>query len=189
MESPTLTTGWASELSERARLWRTGSLMRFVIDAADRTQPITMEAQIIDEGAEDLPIVEYRHSSVADEDVLPTLLCFAGGGASGAMFARLAEEGAYRGIRLVSFDMPGHTPEKLLGAATPSRKLISRANGAARLARKTMISRSLRKSTCLQGLSHSAGVVDIARIIPAHGADIARFVITGAGRYQGWRRC
>ena len=73
-----------------------------------------MEALIIDEGAEGLPIVEYRHSSVADEDGLPTLLCFAGGGASAAMFARLAEECACRGIRLVSFDMPGHTPEKLL---------------------------------------------------------------------------
>ena len=156
--------------------------MQVVIDAVDRKRPITMEALIIDEGAEGLPIVEYRHSGVANEDALPTLLCFAGGGASGAMFARLAEECASRGIRLVSFDMPGHTPEKLLQAATPPRSLISGANSAARLAAsKTMISRWLPKSTRLQVLSHSAGVVDIARIIPAHGADIARFVITGAG--------
>jgi hypothetical protein len=83
-----------AEPSERARLLRSerGCLMRVVIDAVDRRQPITMEARIINEGAEDLPIVEYRHSGVADEDALPTLLCFAGGGASGAMFARLGEE-------------------------------------------------------------------------------------------------
>jgi hypothetical protein len=86
------------------------------------------------------------------------------------------------GVRLVSFDMPGHTPANLLGAATPSRSLLSQANRAARLAvSKTMVGRWLAQSTELQVLSHSAGVVDVARLIPVHGTDIARFVITGAG--------
>jgi hypothetical protein len=37
------------------------------------------------------------------------------------------------------------------------------------------------KSAHLDVLSHSAGIVDIARIAPDHGGDIGRFLICGAG--------
>jgi len=100
---------------------------------------------------------------------------------SGAMLAMLAEHLAARQIRLVAFDMPGHTPDGLLGAGTPSRALISKASPAVRLkVARTMVERWLPRSTSMQVLSHSAGFADIARLVGAFGESIDRFVVTGA---------
>jgi pimeloyl-ACP methyl ester carboxylesterase len=113
------------------------------LPAADRITPIDANARIITETAAGLPIVEYQHISMAARSTrLPTVLCMAGGGFSGAVYALLAEICAARGIRVVGFDMPGHTPVGLLGSATPSRALISRANTRVRAAAvNTMVAR------------------------------------------------
>jgi acetyl esterase/lipase len=151
------------------------------IDAVDRVQPIEMEVHIADEVC-GLPVVEYRHVSISEQDELPTILGFSGGGGSGAMLAMLAEKCAADRIRLIGFDMPGHTPEDLLGAATPSRALVSRSNSVVRrVISASVVTRWLPRSSRLQVLSHSAGIVDVARLIPQHGSHITRFVICGAG--------
>jgi pimeloyl-ACP methyl ester carboxylesterase len=155
---------------------------RVEIHAADGLQPIEVQARIISASAAGLPIVEYQHADLADDAPMPALLCFSGGGCSGAVFALLAERCAAKGVRVVAFDMPGHTPKGLLGEATPPRSLISRVNGRVRrAATNAMVARWAAKSPHLDVLSHSAGIVDIARIAPDHGVDIGRFLICGAG--------
>jgi pimeloyl-ACP methyl ester carboxylesterase len=155
---------------------------RVEIYAADRNQPIEVQARIISASAAGLPIVEYQHADLAHDAPMPTLLCFSGGGCSGAVFALLAERCAAKGVRVVAFDMPGHTPKGLLGEATPLRSLISRVNGRVRrAATNAMVARWAAKSPHLDLLSHSAGIVDIARIAPDHGLGIGRFLICGAG--------
>jgi hypothetical protein len=150
------------------------------IDAVDRSEPIQMHAEIAGTAA-GLPIVEYLHASAVAWQLAPTVLGFSGGGMSGAMLAMLAEHLAAHRIRLVAFDMPGHTPKGLLGSDTPARALISRATGAVREAvSQAVIRRWQPRSTRLQVLSHSAGIVDVARLIGEHGGGIDRFVITGA---------
>jgi alpha-beta hydrolase superfamily lysophospholipase len=154
--------------------------MDVLIDAVDRFEPIPMHAEIADTAA-GLPIVEYLHASVVAWQLAPTVLGFSGGGMSGAMLAMLAEHLAAHRIRLVAFDMPGHTPQALLGSDTPVRALISRATGAVRHAvSQAVIRRWQPRSSRLQVLSHSAGIVDVARLIGEHGGSIDRFVITGA---------
>ena len=91
------------------------------IHAADRIQPIEIHARIISASVAGLPIVEYQHAALANDAPMPTLPCFSGGGCSGAMFALLAEKCLAHGVRVVAFDMPGHTPKDLLGDATPPR--------------------------------------------------------------------
>jgi pimeloyl-ACP methyl ester carboxylesterase len=91
------------------------------IHAADRIQPIEIHARIISASVAGLPIVEYQHAALANDAPMPTLPCFSGGGCSGAMFALLAEKCLAQGVRVVAFDMPGHTPKDLLGDATPPR--------------------------------------------------------------------
>jgi pimeloyl-ACP methyl ester carboxylesterase len=155
---------------------------RVEIHAADRLQPIEMQARIISASAAGLPIVEYQHADLAHDAPMPTLLCFSGGGCSGSVFALLAERCAAKGVRVVAFDMPGHTPKGLLGEATPPRSLLSRVNGRVRrAATNAMVARWAAKSPHLDVLSHSASIVDIARIAPDHGGDIGRFLICGAG--------
>jgi alpha-beta hydrolase superfamily lysophospholipase len=128
-----------------------------------------------------LPIVEYLHASAVTWQRVPTILAFSGGGVSGAMLAMLAEHLATRGIRLVSFDMPGHTPGGLLGPDTPPRALVSRANSAVRhRVSVAMIRRWQARSSRLEILSHSAGIADVARLMGGYGADIDRFVICGS---------
>jgi hypothetical protein len=101
---------------------------RATFHAADRMEPIDLHVDIIAESQPGLPIVDYQHASLATESPpLPTGLCLAGGGCSGAVFALLPERCAVMGIRVVSFDMPGHTPLGVLREATPPRALISRA--------------------------------------------------------------
>jgi alpha-beta hydrolase superfamily lysophospholipase len=154
--------------------------MEIAVDAIDRAEPIPMRASVVATVA-GLPIVEYVHASVTGWQEAPTVVGFAGGGGSGAMLAMLAECCAARGVRLVSFDMPGHTPEGLLGAATPPRALLSRAGGAVRQAvGLAMIRRWRGRSAHLQVLSHSAGIVDISRLIKVYGHVIDRFVICGS---------
>ncbi|MCW2662380.1 MAG: Serine aminopeptidase [Mycobacterium sp.] len=152
------------------------------LPAADRITPIDANARIITETAAGLPIVEYQHISMAARSTrLPTVLCMAGGGFSGAVYALLAEICAARGIRVVGFDMPGHTPVGLLGSATPSRALISRANTAVRAAAvNTMVARWRPRSARLDVLSHSAGFTDIARMDPSLAVRCGRFLICGA---------
>jgi pimeloyl-ACP methyl ester carboxylesterase len=141
-----------------------------------------MQARIGSASAAGLPIVEYQYAGLANDAPMPTLLCFSGGGSSGAVFALLAERCAEKGIRVVAFDMPGHTPKDLLGESTPPRSLISRANGRVRrAATNAMVARWVAKSTHLDVLSHSAGITDIARIAPHLGVGIGRFLICGAG--------
>ena len=153
--------------------------MDVAIDAVDRPEPIPMHAEIADTAA-GLPIVEYRHADVTSWQLAPTVLGFSGGGMSGAMLALLAEHLAAHRIRLVAFDMPGHTPLGLLGADTPARALISRATGSVRHeVGRAMLLRWQPRSTSIQVLSHSAGIVDVARIIGEFGGGIDRFVITG----------
>jgi hypothetical protein len=150
------------------------------VDAVDRSEPIPMHAEIADTAA-GLPIVEYLHASVVSWQLAPTVLGFSGGGMSGAMLAMLAEHLAAHRIRLVAFDMPGHTPKGLLGSDTPERALISRVTSAVRQAvSQAVIRRWQPRSTRLQVLSHSAGIVDVARLITEDGGGIDRFVITGA---------
>jgi hypothetical protein len=154
--------------------------MDVLIDAVDRPEPIPLCAEIVGAAA-GLPIVEYRHADVTSWQLAPTVLGFSGGGMSGAMLALLAEHLAAHHIRLVAFDMPGHTPLGLLGADTPARALISRATGSVRHeVGRTMLLRWQPRSTSVQVLSHSAGIVDVARIIGEFGRGIDRFVITGA---------
>jgi len=87
-----------------------------------------------------------------------------------------------QGVRVVAFDMPGHTPKDLLGDATPPRSLVARANGRIRRAvTDAMVSRWAGKTPRLDVLSHSAGIVDVSRIAPRHAANIGRFLICGAG--------
>lgn len=88
--------------------------MEIAVEAVDRLEPISMRASVVATVA-GLPVVEYVHSSVTTWQEAPTVVGFAGGGGSGAMLAMLAEYCAALGIRFVSFDMPGHTPEGLLG--------------------------------------------------------------------------
>ena len=155
--------------------------MDVAIDAVDRQEPILLHATIAGTAA-GLPIVEYLHASAASWQLAPTVLGFSGGGMSGAMLAMLAEHLAAQQIRLVAFDMPGHTPDGLLGSDTPPRSLISRVTGAVRQAvSQAVIARWQPHATRLQVLSHSAGIVDVARLIGEHGGGIERFVITGAG--------
>lgn len=150
------------------------------IDAVDRSKPIPMHAEIAGTAA-GLPIVEYLHASVVSWQLAPTVLGFSGGGMSGAMLAMLAEHLAAHRIRLVAFDMPGHTPEGLLGSDTPGRALISHVTAAVRQAvSQAVIRRWQPRSTRLEVLSHSAGIVDVARLITEHGCGIDSFVITGA---------
>lgn len=154
--------------------------MDVAIDTVDGAEPVAMRAEIVGTAA-GLPIVEYLHASVACRDLAPTVLGFSGGGMSGAMLAPLAEQFAAQRIRLVAFDMPGHTPQGLLGPDTPARALISRAGGAVRHAVSRALMRRWRpRATHMQVLSHSAGIVDIARLIGEYGSGIDRFVITGA---------
>jgi pimeloyl-ACP methyl ester carboxylesterase len=154
--------------------------MDVLIDAVDRHEPISMRAEIACT-AGGLPIVEYLHASAVSWQLAPTVLGFSGGGMSGAMLALLAEHLAAHHIRLVAFDMPGHTPNGLLGANTPVRALISDATGAVRHAvGRTMILRWQSRSTSIQVLSHSAGIVDVARVMDEFGCGIDRFVITGS---------
>jgi pimeloyl-ACP methyl ester carboxylesterase len=154
--------------------------MDVLIDAVDRPEPIPMCAEIVGQAA-GLPIVEYRHPSALSWQAVPTVLGFSGGGMSGAMMAPLAEHLAAHDIRLVAFDMPGHTPERMLGPDTPARALISRTTGAVRhQVGRMMILRWQPRSTSIQLLSHSAAIVDIARLIGEFGGGIYRFVITGA---------
>jgi hypothetical protein len=154
--------------------------MDVLIDAVDRHEPISMRAEIVDTAA-GLPIVEYLHASALSWQRAPTVLGFSGGGMSGAMLALLAEHLAAHHIRLVAFDMPGHTPEGMLGPDTPARALVSRATGAVRHeVGRRMIFRWQPRSTSIQLLSHSAGIVDIARLSGEFGRGIDRFVITGA---------
>jgi hypothetical protein len=110
------------------------TLARVEFHAADHIDSIDIQARIISTSVAGLPIVEYQHAALARDDAMPTLLCFAGGGCSGAVFALLAEKCLAQGVRVVAFDMPGHTPKDLLGAATPPRSLVSRANGRVRRA-------------------------------------------------------
>jgi pimeloyl-ACP methyl ester carboxylesterase len=152
------------------------------IRAADRIQPIEIQARIVSASVAGLPIVEYQHAALAHDEPMPTLLCFSGGGCSGAVFALLAEKCLAQGVRVVAFDMPGHTPKGLLGEATPPRTLISQVNGRVRrAATDAMVSRWAAKAPRLDVLSHSAGIVDISRIAPRHAAKIGRFLICGAG--------
>lgn len=154
--------------------------MDVLIDAVDRPEPIPMCAEIVGQVA-GLPIVEYRCPSTLPWQAAPTVLGFSGGGMSGAMMAPLAEHLAAHGIRLVAFDMPGHTPEHMLGPDTPARALVSRTTGAVRHeVGRMMILRWQPRSTSVQLLSHSAAIVDIARLIGEFGDSIDRFVITGA---------
>ena len=154
--------------------------MDVVVDAVDRPQPIVMRAAVVGSAA-GLPIVEYLHADATSWQSAPTVLGFSGGGMSGAMLALLAEHLAALGIRLIAFDMPGHTPDGLLGADTPPRALISRASAAMRHAVSVaMMQRWRPRATTLQVLSHSAGIVDVARLIGRYGDSIDRFVITGA---------
>jgi pimeloyl-ACP methyl ester carboxylesterase len=152
------------------------------VRAADRIDPIEIQARIISASVSGLPIVEYQHAAMAHDEPMPTLLCFAGGGCSGAVFALLAEKCLAHGVRVVAFDMPGHTPKHLLGDATPPRSLLFRANGRVRRAvTDAMVSRWAGKTPHLDVLSHSAGIVDVSRIAPRHAATIRRFLICGAG--------
>jgi pimeloyl-ACP methyl ester carboxylesterase len=152
------------------------------IHAADRIDPIEIQARIISASVAGLPIVEYQHAAIAHDAPMPTLLCFSGGGCSGAVFALLAEECLAQGVRVVAFDMPGHTPRYLLGDATPPRSLVARANGRVRQAvADAMVTRWAGKTPRLDVLSHSAGIVDVSRIAPRHVANIRRFLICGAG--------
>jgi hypothetical protein len=154
--------------------------MDVAIDAVDRSEPILMHATIAGTAAS-LPIVEYIHARAVPWQLAPTVLGFSGGGISGAMLAMLAEHLAAHRIRLVAFDMPGHTPNGLLGIDTPPRVLISRVTGAVRQAvSQAVIQRWQPRSTRLQVLSHSAGIVDAARLIGEYGGGIDRFVICGA---------
>jgi pimeloyl-ACP methyl ester carboxylesterase len=112
------------------------------IQAADRIDPIEIQARIMSASVAGLPIVEYQHAALVHDAPMPTLLCFSGGGCSGAVFALLAEKCLAQGVRVVAFDMPGHTPKDLLGDATPPRWLVSRANGGVRrAATDAMVSR------------------------------------------------
>jgi alpha-beta hydrolase superfamily lysophospholipase len=153
--------------------------MDVAIDAVDRAEPIRMHAAIAETVA-GLPIVEYLHASAVTWQRVPTVLAFSGGGVSGAMLAMLAEHLAAHRIRLVSFDMPGHTPVGLLGPDTPPRTLVSRANNAVRHGVSVaMIRRWIPRSSRLEVLSHSAGIADVARLIGDYGAGVDRFVICG----------
>jgi hypothetical protein len=150
------------------------------IDAVDRAEPIRMHVANAGTVA-GLPIIEYLHASAVSWRRVPTVLAFSGGGGTGAMLAMLAERLAAHRIRLVSFDMPGHTPDGLLGPGTPPRALVSRANNAVRHGVSAeMIRRWQPRSSRLEVLSHSAGIVDVAHLITEHGAGIDRFVICGA---------
>ncbi|MDT5339237.1 MAG: hypothetical protein QOD90_4742 [Mycobacterium sp.] len=154
--------------------------MDVAIDAVDRAEPIRMHVARAATVA-GLPIVEYLHASAASWQRVPTILAFSGGGGSGAMLAMLAEHLAAHRIRLVSFDMPGHTPRGLLGPDTPPHSLVSRANSVVRQGvSAAMIRRWQARSSRLEVLSHSAGIADVARLIGEHGAEIDRFVICGA---------
>jgi pimeloyl-ACP methyl ester carboxylesterase len=156
--------------------------MRALIHAADQNEPIELDARLIEETAKGLPLVEYQLPQFVEAGPMPTLLCFGGGGCSGVIFALLAKTCAARGIRLVSFDMPGHTPDGLLGQATPPHSLISRADSAVRRAASAaMVERWRKKSTSLDALSHSAGIVDVARLPSKLKDAIGHFLITGAG--------
>jgi hypothetical protein len=150
------------------------------IDAVDRAEPIRMHVARAGIVA-GLPIIEYLHASAVSWQRVPTIVAFSGGGGSGAMLAMLAEHLAVHRIRLVSFDMPGHTPDGLLGPGTPPRALVSRANSLVRHGvSAAMLRRWQARSSRLEVLSHSAGIADVARLIGEHGAEIDRFVICGA---------
>jgi hypothetical protein len=154
--------------------------MDVAVDAVDRPEPISMYVTVVGTVA-GLPVVEYVHSGAKFLEHAPTVLGFSGGGGSGAMLAMLAEQLAARQIRLVSFDMPGHTPEGLLGAATPPRAMVSRVSGAVRRAVSLAMFRRWKvRSTQLQVLSHSAGIADVARLVGVYGNEVDRFLICGA---------
>jgi len=67
------------------------TLTRVGIHAADRIDLIEIQARIISASVAGLPIVEYQHAAIAHDEPMQTLLCFSGGGCSGAVFALLAE--------------------------------------------------------------------------------------------------
>ena len=99
-----------------------------LVHAADSTEPILLAARLrrIACGAHTFDVPVYEHLEPAPRGA-PAALCLAGGGSSGVLFARLIERAAARGVRVVAFDFPGHTPEGLLGPRTPAVHLLRNA--------------------------------------------------------------
>jgi alpha-beta hydrolase superfamily lysophospholipase len=83
-----------------------------------------------------------------------------------AVFARLIERAAARGLRAVAFDHPGHTPADLLGPHTPAPSLLALRDAARARARSsrrcspTLVAGSPR----VQLVAHSAGALDAAAV-------------------------
>jgi hypothetical protein len=152
------------------------------IHAADRIQAIEIHARIISASVAGLPIVEHQHAALADDAPMPTLLCFSGGGCSGAMFALLAEKCLAQGVQGGCVRYAGPYAERPSRRRYSARSLVSRANGRVRrAATDAMVSRWAGKTPHLDVLSHSAGIVDVSRIAPQHVANIGRFLVCGAG--------
>jgi NAD(P)-dependent dehydrogenase (short-subunit alcohol dehydrogenase family) len=154
---------------------------RVSVHAADRGAQVTLAAEIL-QGPNGLPIVEYRADAPVEGDPPRTVLCFAGGGSSGTLFGLLAQTCAPRGVRIVAFDMPGHTANGLLDVRTPPREHLGRCNAKVRRSvAAAMVARWADQPGRLDLLSHSAGIIDVAKVDPGWNKRIERFVIIGAG--------
>jgi pimeloyl-ACP methyl ester carboxylesterase len=112
----------------------------------------------------------------------PVALCLAGGGSSGAVFARLIERAAARGLRAVAFDHPGHTPADLLGPHTPAPSLLRYATPRVR-ARvvAALLADLVAGSPRVQLVAHSAGALDAAAVSGPLRRAVARFALLGTG--------
>jgi len=156
------------------------------IPSPDRDETTLLDWRIIDLplGGTVVPIVEYSVAGRSIEPGSPTVLFLAGGGSSGAQAAKLARLCAERSVKLVLFDLPGHTPPGLLGEATPDRSLVRFAGPVSR--RRVvdfMVQRWIEHSPSgrIAVASHSAGFIDASRIDPGLAQAIPRQIVLGSG--------
>jgi alpha-beta hydrolase superfamily lysophospholipase len=153
----------------------------FAADSADPI-PLAVSVRRIVCGARTFDVPVYQAAPRTRCDAAPAVLCLAGGGSSGVLFARLLERAAARGVHALAFDFPGHTPERLLGPATPDRALLRLATPRVRARIVAALLRELAaESPRVQLAAHSAGVLDAAAVSGDLRSRVARFALLGTG--------
>jgi len=161
-------------------------IVRIAVHAGDEREPIPLTASLreVEAGGHRFAVPVYTADRDARYGTAPPVLCFAGGGSSGVVFAKLIRRAAERGVKVVAFDVPGHTPAGLLGARTPP---ASDLRFASPRVRRRIAARLFDDPTVLapgervQVLGHSAGVLDVADLDPARRRRVARFALLGTG--------
>ena len=153
--------------------------------SVDRVTPVELLARRLDVrmGRRSLPIIEYICPRLIGSVPTKTILFLAGGGSSGLVMARVAELCAERGVQVVMFDLPGHTPEGLLGAQTPAASLVRHVSPKTRrclidFMLKRWLLRSGERPLDIAG--HSAGFLDAGRLDIKLAEKVSRYYGLGA---------